>query len=123
MDCHKERCPALDGCSSKDAIRPDPLSCCKVCPQKEEKIVEKSAKPYPVITNTDSQELNDMGSERSGLDILASGGCALKGNYHENGEHWHPHVKPWGKMVCVICTCKVRKYLRCFLVGPIMWLS
>ena len=75
----------MEGCSSRDAIRPDPLSCCKVCPKKEEKIVEKSEKPYPVITNTDSQELNDMGSERSGLDILASGGCALKGNYHENG--------------------------------------
>lgn len=106
VDCHKERCPALEGCSSRDAIRPDPLSCCKVCPKKEEKIVEKSEKPYPVITNTDSQELNDMGSERSGLDILASGGCALKGNYHENGEHWHPHVKPWGEMRCVTCSCK-----------------
>ena len=62
---------------------------------------------YPVITNTDSEKLNDEGVERSEHDILASGGCAWKGNYHENGEAWHPHVMPWGEMKCVTCSCKV----------------
>ena len=62
---------------------------------------------YPVITGHNGQKLNDMGRERSGLDILASGGCAWKGNYHENGESWHPHVMPWGEMKCVTCSCKV----------------
>ena len=60
----------------------------------------------PVITH-DGNVLKDMARERSGLDILASGGCAWKGNYHENGAAWHPHVMPWGEMKCVTCSCKV----------------
>lgn len=106
VDCYKQECPRLTSCLSSEAIRPDPLSCCKECPQKvnQEKEVKESV--YPVITNTDSESLNDMGVERSNLDILASGGCAWKGDYHENGDSWHPHVMPWGEMRCVTCSCK-----------------
>lgn len=111
VDCYKEECPRLSSCLSSEAIRPDPLSCCKVCPtvpvKSEDKVeegVDKSV--YPMITNTDSEKLNDMGVERSNLDILASGGCVWKAHYHENGESWHPHVMPWGEMRCVTCSCK-----------------
>ena len=111
VDCFKEECPRLTSCLASEAIRPDPLSCCKVCPeipdQSDTDIIETESDTYPVITNIDSQKLNDMGVERSGLDILTSGGCAWKGNYHENGDAWHPHVVPWGQMKCVTCSCKV----------------
>ena len=113
VDCYKEECPRLSSCLISEAVRPDPLSCCKVCPtpvsslaKAERKELAEGAAPYPVITHN-GHKLNDMGRERSGLDILASGGCAWKGNYHENGEAWHPHVMPWGEMKCVTCSCKV----------------
>ena len=104
MDCYKEECPRLTSCLNSEAVRPDPLSCCKVCPGPSP---GPSAHPLePVITH-DGNVLKDMARERSGLDILASGGCAWKGNYHENGAAWHPHVMPWGEMKCVTCSCKV----------------
>ena len=107
VDCYKEECPRLEGCLASEAIRPDPLSCCKVCPVRPVETDEDDSDKYPVITNTDSEKLNDEGVERSEHDILTSGGCAWKGNYHENGESWHPHVMPWGEMKCVTCSCKV----------------
>ena len=107
MDCYKEECPPLTSCLTKEAERPDPLACCKVCPQKPKK-VDKQVKTSSPVLQVDSQKLNDMGRVRSGLDILASGGCAVKGEYHENGESWHPTVMPWGEMKCVSCACKVR---------------
>ena len=116
VDCYKEECPRLSSCLISEAIRPDPLSCCKVCPtpvsslprdKSPESLERESEDQYPVITGHDGQKLNDMARERSGLDILASGGCAWKGNYHENGESWHPQVMPWGVMKCVACSCKV----------------
>jgi len=115
VDCYKEECPRLSSCLISEAIRPDPLSCCKVCPtpvsslprdKSPESLERESEDQYPVITGHNGQKLNDMGRERSGLDILASGGCAWKGNYHENGESWHPQVMPWGVMKCVTCSCK-----------------
>ena len=105
VHCYKEECPPLTSCLSKEAERPDPLACCKVCPQKPQK-VDKQVNASPVI-HVDTQKLNDMGLARSGLDILASGGCAWKGDYHENGAAWHPHVMPWGEMKCISCACKV----------------
>ena len=130
VDCFKEDCPRLTSCLASEAIRPDPLSCCKVCPeipdQSDTDIIETESDTYPVITNIDSQKLNDMGVERSGLDILTSGGCAWKGNYHENGDSWHPHVMPWGQMKCVTCSCKVSKdfifskYLLATFLSPII---
>ena len=63
----------------------------------------------PPVLQLDPQNLNDRpGLARNGQDILASGGCAWKGDHHENGETWHPHVMPWGEMKCVSCACKVR---------------
>ena len=77
VDCFKEECPRLTSCLASEAIRPDPLSCCKVCPEipdeSDTDIIETESDTYPVITNIDSQKLNDMGVERSGLDILTSG--------------------------------------------------
>ena len=129
VDCYKEKCPRLSSCLISEAVRPDPLSCCKVCPKLELTMAETPESPeresedqYPVITGHNGQKLNDMGRERSGLDILASGGCAWKGNYHENGDTWHPHVMPWGEMKCVTCSCKVMsknmKYVATFLTFP-----
>ena len=106
VDCYREECPALNGCLHAEAIRPNPLACCKVCPDLEE--TSGNSKSSVVALKTDPYHLNDMGVARSGLDILASGGCSWKGDYHENGESWHPTVMPWGEMKCVTCECKVR---------------
>ena len=110
MHCYKEECPPLTSCLSKEARRENPLDCCKVCPQKQT-LVDKPVKVVkaPPVLQVDTQNLNDRpGLARSGLDILASGGCAWKGRHYENGESWHPHVMPWGEMKCVSCACKVR---------------
>ena len=111
MHCYKEECPPLTSCLSKEARRENPLDCCKVCPQKQT-LVDKPVKVVkaPPVLQVDTQNLNDRpGLARSGLDILASGGCAWKGRHYENGESWHPHVMPWGEMKCVSCACKVRQ--------------
>eukprot|EP00092_Neocalanus_flemingeri_P058871 GFUD01070264.1.p1 GENE.GFUD01070264.1~~GFUD01070264.1.p1 ORF type:complete len:935 (-),score=111.94 GFUD01070264.1:1839-4643(-) len=104
VDCYREECPPLTACLHSEAIRPNPLACCKVCPKREEKSNSVS-KAHPVLT-ADPHKLNDMAMARTGLDILASGGCSWKGVHHENGVTWHPTVMPWGEMKCVTCGCK-----------------
>jgi len=98
--CHKEECPALD-CPLEDQTRPGPLHCCKVCKTSDEEV-----KDLVAIDPPDQQQQHDMAVARTGQDILASGGCKLKGIYHENGDNWHPTVLPWGQMKCINCTCK-----------------
>ena len=105
MDCYREECPPLSTCLHAEAIRPSPLACCKVCPEKDQ-TTSSSSKTNSLI-KADPNKLNDMAMARTGLDILASGGCSWKGLYHENGESWHPTVMPWGEMKCVTCECKV----------------
>jgi len=104
VDCYREECPPLTACLHAEAIRPNPLACCKVCPKRDE-TSNSVSKAHPVL-KSDPHKLNDMAMARTGLDILASGGCSWKGLYHENGESWHPTVMPWGEMKCVSCECK-----------------
>ena len=61
------------------------------------------------LVPVDPTRQRDMGVARTGLDILSSGGCKWKGEYHENGNTWHPTVLPWGEMKCITCNCKVQK--------------
>ena len=103
VDCFKESCPPLD-CPLQEQVRPDALSCCKECRAPDPLAADPKAELVPV----DPNKQHDMGVARSGLDILASGGCKWKGNYHENGDSWHPTVLPWGEMKCISCSCKVR---------------
>jgi len=102
--CKKEVCPVLTSCQASEAVRVDPLACCKTCPPTIQVV------PDPVHARLAPDrapgELNDMGQEKTSQDILQQGGCAWKGNYHENGDNWHPTVMPWGEMPCVTCTCK-----------------
>ena len=99
MDCFKETCPPLD-CPTSESVRPGPLSCCKSC-----RVPDASSAADLVHLDPDKQ--GDMAVARTGLDILASGGCKWKGDYHENGDSWHPTVLPWGQMNCITCLCKV----------------
>ena len=105
MECFKESCPRLD-CPLAEQVRPGPLSCCKVCRDPEPGAADEDEDLVPV----DPKQQRDQGVARTGLDILASGGCKWKGDYHENGDTWHPTVLPWGEMKCISCTCKVGAY-------------
>ena len=107
MDCYREECPPLTACLHAEAIRPNPLACCKVCPKRDETL--SSVSKVHSVLKSDPHKLNDMAMARTGLDILASGGCSWKGLYHENGVSWHPTVMPWGEMKCVTCKCKVSR--------------
>ena len=100
----KESCPVLD-CPHNEQIRTGPLSCCKVCGAPLPKTEEDDLVPV------DPSRQGDMGVARTGLDILSSGGCKWKGEYHENGHSWHPTVLPWGEMKCITCHCKVSQNL------------
>lgn len=100
VECHKEQCPELD-CAPSEAVRPGPLACCKTCPAKVAEVVKSG------IVSHEFGELSDMGRVRTGIDVLAEGGCSWKkGQYRDNGATWHPTVMPWGEMKCVLCACK-----------------
>ena len=104
VKCFKQSCPRLE-CALADQHRPGPLSCCKQCrPPDSDGADSRAALDLVPI---DPRKQHDMGVARTGDDILASGGCKLKGGYHENGATWHPNVLPWGEMKCFTCHCKV----------------
>ena len=84
-------------------MRTGPLTCCKVCGTPTPKPDDEDLVPV------DPTRQRDMGVARTGLDILSSGGCKWKGEYHENGNTWHPTVLPWGEMKCITCNCKVEQ--------------
>jgi len=105
--CKKEVCPVLTACLASQAVRLDPLACCKTCPPTIEVIPDPNNARLAPAPERSLDELNDMpGQGRDNQDILQEGGCQWKGNLHENGDAWHPTVMPWGEMRCVTCTCK-----------------
>jgi hypothetical protein len=103
VDCFKETCPPLD-CPTSESVRPGPLSCCKTCRSPD------TSGAADLVQVTDPDKQRDMAVARTGLDILGSGGCKWRGNYHENGDSWHPTVLPWGEMNCITCVCKVSPF-------------
>ena len=84
MDCFKETCPPLD-CPTSESVRPGPLSCCKSC-----RVPDASSAADLVHLDPDKQ--GDMAVARTGLDILASGGC--KGTTTRTGTAGTPPSYP-----------------------------
>ena len=64
VDCYREECPPLTACLHAEAIRPNPLACCKVCPTRDETSSSVS-KVHPVL-HSDPHKLNDMAMARTG---------------------------------------------------------
>jgi len=108
VKCFKQSCPRLE-CALADQHRPGPLSCCKQCRQPDSDGADSRAALD--LVPIDPSKQHDMAVATTGDDILASGGCKLKGGYHENGATWHPNVLPWGEMKCFTCHCKDGSHL------------
>ncbi|CAB4057349.1 CHRD [Lepeophtheirus salmonis] len=76
VKCRSQQCPKLN-CFGNKQIRPNILSCCKICDH-----------------STHERE------------ISIKGGCVWRNNFYNNGDVWHPSVLPFGEMKCVNCKCK-----------------
>ena len=110
MECTKKQCPPLTTCLHSEAVRVDPLDCCKVCPAKVTTLDTLSPNSLPPPQTTPAPApapaAGSQGDEGRAGGTMARGGCSWKGAEHRNGDTWHPTVVPWGEMVCVDCTCK-----------------
>ena len=82
MQCSSKKCPKLS-CPSELQIRPDQLSCCKVC---KDPPPTTTAKP----TTTDPNSLQDMPDVRMRTedDVLQEGGCKWKGEVNVTDTHY-----------------------------------
>ena len=82
MQCSSKKCPKLS-CPSELQIRPDQLSCCKVC---KDPPPTTTAKP----TTTDPNSLQDMPDVRMRTedDVLQEGGCKWKGEVNITDTHY-----------------------------------
>lgn len=96
VKCKRIDCPPLD-CDEKVALRSDPKSCCKICPNRTNKTV-----------NYDTAIADQQNPITSEQDILLAGGCKYPyGGPYENGKEWHPKLYFHGVERCVTCRCKV----------------
>jgi chordin len=108
VECTREKCPTLN-CSPEEAVYPRPLSCCKVCPPK------KAIDPDTInddVAQFDTQNQNKKPTE---TEVLGAGGCKFRDELHTNGEEWNHRIEPFGYIPCVVCSCRVSLFPKCFV--------